>query len=395
MDKKYQVFVSSTYEDLKEERRVVMQALLELDCIPAGMELFPAANEDQWSLIKKVIDQCDYYILIIGVRYGSICAEGISFTEMEYQYALETNKPTITFIHKDHSLLPIQKKENSIDQTDRFNNFIELVQKKLCKYWSSSEELGAVVSRSLIKLQQDHPGAGWVRGTCDVSQKGSKINNIKWNKSISQYKNKKSVSIRVKPKVVIFSGPYGAGKDTVLYLLAHRKYLSRNEKIVITKYTDRKPRKRESSYYKNVTPEEFNLLIKRGEIVFDYTARGKKYGFSMESIQMFSQSTGISFIIFTDVTKIVQFCAFLNSQNIETTTILLNAKFEDLYHRNMQRNGVDPEILDKNIKSINGEISYINSNPREIDRIYDYIFDNGNDTKLNELIRKLLLVTDC
>jgi len=71
MDKRYQVFVSSTYEDLREERQEVIQALLELDCIPAGMELFPAADEDQWTLIRKVIDDCDYYIVIIAGRYGS------------------------------------------------------------------------------------------------------------------------------------------------------------------------------------------------------------------------------------------------------------------------------------------------------------------------------------
>jgi hypothetical protein len=41
MDRRYHVFVSSTYEDLREERREVMQALLALDCIPTGMELFP------------------------------------------------------------------------------------------------------------------------------------------------------------------------------------------------------------------------------------------------------------------------------------------------------------------------------------------------------------------
>ena len=76
-DKRYQVFVSSTYDDLQDERKEVMQALLELDCIPAGMELFPASSEDQWSLIKRVIDDCDYYILIIGGRYfrdaGFLC----------------------------------------------------------------------------------------------------------------------------------------------------------------------------------------------------------------------------------------------------------------------------------------------------------------------------------
>jgi hypothetical protein len=47
-EKRYQVFVSSTFQDLQEERQEVIQALLELDCIPSGMELFPAANEDQW-----------------------------------------------------------------------------------------------------------------------------------------------------------------------------------------------------------------------------------------------------------------------------------------------------------------------------------------------------------
>ena len=68
MEKKYQVFVSSTYRDLATERQDVIQALLGLDCIPVGMELFPAADDDQWTLIKRLIDDCDYYILIVGGR---------------------------------------------------------------------------------------------------------------------------------------------------------------------------------------------------------------------------------------------------------------------------------------------------------------------------------------
>ena len=78
MDKRYQVFVSSTYTDLKVERQRVIQAVIETNCIPAGMELFPAADEEQFQFIKRVIDDCDYYILIIGGRYGSTTAEGIN-----------------------------------------------------------------------------------------------------------------------------------------------------------------------------------------------------------------------------------------------------------------------------------------------------------------------------
>lgn len=70
--KRYQVFVSSTYEDLKEERNKVIQALLRIDCIPIGMENFNAADEDQFTVIQELIESCDYYVLILGGRYGSI-----------------------------------------------------------------------------------------------------------------------------------------------------------------------------------------------------------------------------------------------------------------------------------------------------------------------------------
>ncbi len=82
MEKRYQVFVSSTYADLKQERRNVTQVLMEMDCIPAGMELFAAADEEQWEFIKRIIDDCDYYLLIIGGRYGSTTPDGMSYTEM-------------------------------------------------------------------------------------------------------------------------------------------------------------------------------------------------------------------------------------------------------------------------------------------------------------------------
>ncbi|AHK17554.1 DUF4062 domain-containing protein [Thalassolituus oleivorans] len=99
MDKRYQVFVSSTYADLKEERQHVIQALMEMDCIPAGMELFPAADEEQWEFIKKVIDDCDYYLLVIGGRYGSTTDDGISYTEKEFDYAVQKGLKVVALIH--------------------------------------------------------------------------------------------------------------------------------------------------------------------------------------------------------------------------------------------------------------------------------------------------------
>ena len=47
MNKKLQVFVSSTYTDLIEERQAAVEAILDAGHIPAGMELFKAGNESQ------------------------------------------------------------------------------------------------------------------------------------------------------------------------------------------------------------------------------------------------------------------------------------------------------------------------------------------------------------
>jgi hypothetical protein len=165
MEKKYQVFVSSTYKDLVEERQEVMQALLEQDCIPVGMELFPAADDDQWTLIKRLIDDCDYYIVIIGGRYGSTNEAGISYTQMEYEYALSIGMPVLGFLNKEPGKITSEKTDKDASLIKKLNDFKDLVQKKLCKYYSSPAELGGLVSRSLIRLIKDKPRAGWVKAT--------------------------------------------------------------------------------------------------------------------------------------------------------------------------------------------------------------------------------------
>jgi len=163
MEKRYQVFVSSTYEDLIEERNEVIQALLELDCIPTGMEYFPAADETQWDFIKKLIEESDYYIVLIAGKYGSVDERGISYTQKEYEYALKCGIPTIAFIHFDTESLISSKTEKDADKIKKLEDFKSLVKKKLCKFWKTTQELGAVVSRSISQAKKNYPRTGWVR----------------------------------------------------------------------------------------------------------------------------------------------------------------------------------------------------------------------------------------
>jgi len=164
MNKRYQVFISSTYTDLTEERRYVMQALMEMDCIPAGMELFPAADEEQWEFIKKVIDDCDYYLLIIGGKYGSISADGISYTEKEFDYAVEKGIKVICLIHKNPDAIPVGKSETDTEKRKKLILFCEKAKKgRIVKHWEKPEELQMQTVSSLIYAIRNHPAIGFVR----------------------------------------------------------------------------------------------------------------------------------------------------------------------------------------------------------------------------------------
>ena len=166
MDKRYQVFVSSTFEDLREERSAVIGALLQLDCIPAGMELFPAADEDSISLIKSVIDDCDYYVVIVAGRYGSTLPDSpISYTRMEYEYACQIGKPTIALLHSNVGGLAANKCEASEEGRKRLDEFRAELKKKNCRLWADRAELLSAVFTGVQHLKKTRPAVGWVKSS--------------------------------------------------------------------------------------------------------------------------------------------------------------------------------------------------------------------------------------
>jgi hypothetical protein len=172
VDKRYQVFVSSTYADLKEERRAVIQTVIESNCIPAGMELFPAADEQQLDFIKRVINDCDYYLLIIGGRYGSVDETGASYTEREYDYAVGRGLWVIALLHENPSKISLEHSEPEAAGREKLQKFRDKVSKgRLVKFWKSAAELPGLVSMNLAHAMNAHPAVGWVRANGVASEK--------------------------------------------------------------------------------------------------------------------------------------------------------------------------------------------------------------------------------
>lgn len=193
MEKRYQVFISSTFSDLKDERKKVMQTIMSLDCIPAGMELFPAMDEEQLEFIKRIIDDCDYYILIVGARYGSMDDDGVSYTEKEYEYALSKGVPVLAFLHNDISSIPMNKADLDEKLRKKLEKFRKRVEKgRLVQYWNNADDLNAKVAISLPKAIKMFQRTGWVRANLMANSESlQEINELrKENEELRAYKAK-------------------------------------------------------------------------------------------------------------------------------------------------------------------------------------------------------------
>lgn len=163
-NKRYQVFVSSTYTDLKAARQAVLMTLLTMDCLPAGMELFGAVDEEQFEFIKRVIDDSDYYLLIIGGRYGTPAPDGLAYTEKEYDYAVATKKRVLAFVHAEPGKLPAEDTEDGPEGRKKLDAFKAKVDKgRLRETWKTPAELAGKVAVSLQRTIKLHPAVGWVR----------------------------------------------------------------------------------------------------------------------------------------------------------------------------------------------------------------------------------------
>lgn len=163
MDKKYQIFISSTYEDLKEERQAVIETVLRMHHFPVGMEAFGARSKEQWDIIKETIDTSDYYVLIIKHRYGTIePTSGKSYTELEFDYAVSKKIPVLAFIIKDDvPILPDDIEKNHLKE---FEDFKEKVKnKRIIEFWSNKDDLSSKLASSLHNEFEYNERVGWVR----------------------------------------------------------------------------------------------------------------------------------------------------------------------------------------------------------------------------------------
>jgi len=161
MEKKYTVFVSSTYRDLLEQRKAVANTILELEHIPVGMELFSAADEPSWEIIRQQLDISDYLVLLVAHRYGSELG-GVGFVELEYDYATKHEIPVVAFFQNGAGWdLQFTDSREMKSKLDAFKEKVRASHQVV--EWSAAADLGVRVMAGLVKQIRRTPRVGWIR----------------------------------------------------------------------------------------------------------------------------------------------------------------------------------------------------------------------------------------
>lgn len=195
-NRKLQVFVSSTFTDLRAERQAAVEAILSTGNIPAGMELFSAGDQSQMEVIKEWIQESDVYLLILGGRYGTIePVTGKSYTQLEYEYALEIGKSHFAVVISDKALNEKVKKHGlemtERGSTEKYNEFKKLVtEAKLVEFWDDLKDVELAIHKSLLKFGKREELVGWVRGDQAVNSGAMTEGFVRLEKENLELKNK-------------------------------------------------------------------------------------------------------------------------------------------------------------------------------------------------------------
>lgn len=169
LDRRLQVFVSSTYSDLREERQAAVEAILSAGHIPAGMELFAAGDQSQLTVIKEWIDDSDVYLLILGGRFGSIePTSGKSYIQLEYEHAVTAGKPIFSCVIESKALEARVKEKGTeaIELSDPrgLKTFQGQVLSRMVRFWADAKDIKLAIHESLGTFMRRPELVGWVRG---------------------------------------------------------------------------------------------------------------------------------------------------------------------------------------------------------------------------------------
>ena len=161
MSKKYFVFVSSTREDLKAERREIIRIVSELGAVPVTLEAFNIANEEDRRIIRKAVEECDYFINLTAHRAGEEIGKSYAL-EIEYSWALKAGIPVLALIIGEKARWKASKKDKDENAVKALAAFKKKLEGHTFDTWVNLADLRQKALAMITREMNLNPRCGWV-----------------------------------------------------------------------------------------------------------------------------------------------------------------------------------------------------------------------------------------
>ena len=163
MLKKYQIFISSTLDDLKNERRELIKIITEFGAIPVTMDNFDIADANNLELVKKAIQESDYFLNLTAYKRGPVAGKTFG-TEIEFSWAEKLKIPILAFIIDEKARWKAAKKEKAKEAIKSLEQFKKRLREHTYINWLNTADLCQKVYIHLVREMNLNPREGWVRG---------------------------------------------------------------------------------------------------------------------------------------------------------------------------------------------------------------------------------------
>ena len=162
LDKRYQVFISTSGQEMQPERIILAQTLVGMGFFSWGLEQRTPLST---ALARRQIDDCDYVILLLGSQYGEQSVSGVGYMHLEYIYAVTKQKPIIVFMHEEPAARDPSLHDQKPELREKFSEFRKLLQQDVDQVFTyrSLRDLEMAVRLNMPHMLERYPVSGWVR----------------------------------------------------------------------------------------------------------------------------------------------------------------------------------------------------------------------------------------
>jgi hypothetical protein len=163
MIRKFHVFISSTQDDLKNERIALTRLIWEMGHIPVCLDDFDICNEDDRRTVKCIIGDCDYFLSLVAHRYGPL-VDGAAGTEIEYSCAVKRGIPVLGLIIGEKARWKDSKCDQDAALVSALDEFKQRLQDHPHEFWMNSQDLKQKAREILTQEMFLNPRNGWTVG---------------------------------------------------------------------------------------------------------------------------------------------------------------------------------------------------------------------------------------